>query len=175
MRISGVLTALPVNVIELFRFQVVRFEFIVRDGPSRGDSAEMANLAKIFLAKAEERGAVKFGVASDVVVGVRMERLAVLIAPLFLSLVLGLDIDGARIPIGFLPGNIVAPFQDEDAFPSGSERVHQCSAARSGSDNNYVVVLVLSHRACLHCERFESNLFRDAQSVRVLKPCKPAT
>src|SRR6266566_3359911 len=152
MRISGVLSALPVNVIELFRFQVVRFEFIVRDGPGRRDSAEMANLAEIFLAKAEERGAVEFGVAPDVVVGVRMERLAVLVAPLFLSLVLGLDIDRTRIPIGFLPGNIVPPLQDEDALPGGSERVRQCSAARSGSDDDYVVLLVLSHRACLHCE-----------------------
>src|SRR6266446_1569416 len=104
----------------------------------------MANFAKIFLAKAEERGTVEFGIAPNVVVGVRMERLAVLVAPLFLSLVLGLDIDRTRIPIGLLPGNIVAPFQDEDAFPGGSERVHQCSAARSGSDNNYVVVLVLA-------------------------------
>src|SRR6266436_9592863 len=107
----------------------------------------MANFAKIFLPKAEERGAVEFGIAPNVVVGVRMERLAVLVAPLFLSLVPGLDINGARIPIGLLPGNIVAPFQDEDAFTGGSEPVHQCSAARSGSDNNYVVVLVLSHRA----------------------------
>src|SRR5713226_6019559 len=112
----------------------------------------MANFAKIFLAQAEERGAVEFGITPDVVISVRVERLAFLVAPLFLSLVLGLNIDRTRIPIGLLPGNIVPPLQDEDAFPSGSERVDQCSAARSGSDNNYVVVLVLRHRVCLHCE-----------------------
>src|SRR5712692_10692389 len=112
----------------------------------------MANFAKIFLAKAEERGTVEFGIAPNVVVSVRMERLAVLVAPLFLSLVLGLDIDRTRIPIGFLPGNIVPPFQDEDAFPRGGERVHQCSPACSRTDDDYVVVLVLTHRVCLHCE-----------------------
>src|SRR5229473_696023 len=111
----------------------------------------MANFAKIFLAQAEERGAVEFGITPDVVISVRVERLAFLVAPLFLSLVLGLNIDRTRIPIGLLPGNIVPPLQDEDAFPSGGERVHQCSAARSGSDDDYVVVLVLSHRVCLHC------------------------
>src|SRR5437899_11229667 len=98
----------------------------------------MANLSEIFFAEAEECGAVKFGIAPDGVVGVRMERLAVLVAPLFLSLVLGLNIDRAGIPIGLLPGNIVPPFQDEDAFPSGGERVKQCSAARPGSDADYV-------------------------------------
>src|SRR6266478_7774559 len=111
----------------------------------------MANFAKIFLAQAEERGAVEFGVASDVVVGVRVEPLAFLVAPLFLSLVLGLNIDRARIPIGLLPGNIVPPFQDEDAFPSGGERSEECSPACSRTDDDYVVVLVLSHRVCLHC------------------------
>src|SRR5713226_1087545 len=151
MRISGVLAALPVNVVKLLRFQVERFELIVRNGPSRGDPAEMANLAKIFLAKAEERGAVEFGVASDVVVRVRMERLAVLIAPLFLSLVLAFDIDGAGIPIGLLPAHVISALENQNAFSCGSKRMHQCSASCSGSDDDYVVVLVLSHSVCLHC------------------------
>src|SRR5712691_7323094 len=87
-RIRRIFTSLPVDVIEPFRFQVVRFELIVRDGPGRRDSAEMANLSEIFFAEAEECGTVKFGIAADVVVGVRMERLAVFVAPIFLGLVL---------------------------------------------------------------------------------------
>src|SRR6266566_2755460 len=71
----------------------------------------MANLSEIFFAEAEECGTVKFGIAPDVVVGVRMERLAVLVAPLFLSLVLGLDIDRTRIHIVFPLWKIVPRFR----------------------------------------------------------------
>ena len=41
----------------------------------------VAQLAEIFLAQAEQSRAVELGVAADVVVGVRMEFLAVLVAP----------------------------------------------------------------------------------------------
>src|SRR5437773_3952131 len=112
----------------------------------------MANLAKIFLAKTEECGSVEFGVASDVVVGVGMERLAVLVAPLFLGLVLGLDIHGARIPIGLLPAHVISALENQNALPCRSECVDQCSPARAGSNDDYVVVLVLSHRVCLYCQ-----------------------
>ena len=48
----------------------------------------MAKLAEVALAQAEQRGAVELGVAADVVVRVRVERLAVLVVPHFLGVVL---------------------------------------------------------------------------------------
>ncbi len=41
-----------------------------------------------------------------------LERLAILVPPLFLSLILGLDIDGTRIPIGLLPAQVVSALEN---------------------------------------------------------------
>ena len=72
----------------------------------------MANLPEIFFAESEKCSTVKFGIASDVVVGVRMERLAIFVPPLFLSLIFPLNVDGARVPIGLLPADVVAALED---------------------------------------------------------------
>ena len=90
VRFREILAARPVNVIEPFCFQIVRLEIFVRDGPGWRDSAEMADFPKIFFAESEECGAVKFGIASDVVVGVRMER-----SPTYTSAAASIPIGGA--------------------------------------------------------------------------------
>ena len=51
----------------------------------------MPELAEVFLAQTEQRGAVELGIAADVVIGVRMQVLAVFVAPDFLGVVLALQ------------------------------------------------------------------------------------
>jgi hypothetical protein len=72
----------------------------------------MSNLSKVFFTKTKERGAVEFGIAAYVIVGVGMKRLAVFITPDLLGLVLAIDIDSTRVPVVFLPGDIIAAFKE---------------------------------------------------------------
>src|SRR5215470_59164 len=112
----------------------------------------MTNLAKIFPAQPEERGAIEFGVTADVVVRVRMERLAIFVAPFFLGLVLSLDVDGAGIPIGLFAAHVVASLQDENALPSWGERISERPASGSASNDDHVVVLLDRHGLLSSCK-----------------------
>jgi hypothetical protein len=106
-----IFTTVAVHVVEMFGFRVIRFQLVVADGPGGRETAVMANLAEIFLTQAEERRAVKFGVAADVIVCMRMKFLAVSIAPRFFRVVLAFEIDGARAPVVLLTRNVVAAFE----------------------------------------------------------------
>lgn len=88
LRIGRIFAASSVDVIEPLRLQVIRLKILIGDRPGRRDSVNVANLAEVFLAQTEEGGAVKFGVASHVVVRVWVKRLSVLVAPFLLGLVL---------------------------------------------------------------------------------------
>src|SRR4029434_5763371 len=107
--------------------------------------SKMLDLAEIFPSQPEQRRAVEFSVSANVIIRVRMERFSILVAPFFFRLILASHIDRARIPVGLLAGNIVAAFQNENAFPGRCERVHKSSTARAGPDDDDVVVLVGVH------------------------------
>src|SRR5262249_28317964 len=78
---------LAVHVIEALGFEVVRLEVVIGDRPRRRDSTKVADFAEIFLAQTKESRAVEFRVPADVVIRVRMERFAVLVAPFLFRLV----------------------------------------------------------------------------------------
>jgi hypothetical protein len=69
----------------------------------------MVNLAEVLFAQAKQRGAIKFGVAADVVIGVGVQLFAILVVPDFFCLVFSLKIDGAGAPVVFFSGNVAAP------------------------------------------------------------------
>ena len=71
----------------------------------------MSNLCKVLFAKTKERRTVEFSIAAYVIVGVGVKRLAVFITPDLLGLVLAIDIDSTRVPVVFLPGDIIAAFK----------------------------------------------------------------
>src|SRR5215472_14169815 len=66
--LSGIAAPLSVDLIEIFRLSIVRFELVVADGPCGRNAAVMAQLAKIFFAKTEKRCAIEFCVSTNVVV-----------------------------------------------------------------------------------------------------------
>src|SRR5215470_7448635 len=87
-----------------------------------------------------------------------MERLSIFVAPFFFRLILAFYIDRARIPVGLLAANIVAAFQDENAFPGRCECVRKRSASRAGPDDDHVVVLVGVHSVSLAFTQFPNLL-----------------
>src|SRR5215510_14530650 len=109
------------HVIEPLRFCVIRFYVFVTNWPGRRDAAVMANFAEVFFPEAEQRGAVEFRIAADVVIGVRMELSAVFVVPHFFGLVLSFEVYRPRIPVVFLPRNVATAFQEQNALAGGSQ------------------------------------------------------
>jgi len=91
--------------------------------------------------------AVKFRVTPNKIVRVRVQLFAVNVAPSFLGVVLGVEVDGARAPVVFLARHVVATFEQKDLFTGGREFVGERAAARARADNDYVVVVVRCHDA----------------------------
>src|SRR5688572_20456172 len=101
----------------------------------------MSQRLEVALPQPEEGGAVKFGVAADVVVRMRMERLAGAIAPRFRGVVAALDVDRARVPIGLLASHVIAALEDQNALSRCRQPVAKRSAAGAAADDDHVVPL----------------------------------
>src|SRR5207245_4628512 len=114
----------------------------------------MLDLAEVLSAQAEERRTIEFGISADVVVRVRVQGLSILVSPFFFRLILAFNIDRARIPVRLLARNIIAAFQNENAFPRGRQAVNERSAACAGSHDDYVVLFVGVHSFSLSFETF---------------------
>src|SRR5438552_14638414 len=110
----------------------------------------MPNLAKILLPKAEKSSSVEFCVAAHIVVSVRMQVTALNVAPDFLCVVSGVDIDGLRIPIVFLASDIIAAFENQNPLSRRSQVVGQRPSTRSRPDDDQVVLIVVAHNHLLH-------------------------
>src|SRR5204862_3444677 len=128
------------DLVEVFGFRVVRLELVVADRPRRRDAAVMMDFPEVLLAQPEQGGAEKLRVATHVVVGVRMERCAVLVVPLFLCRVPALDVHGARAPVVLFPPNVVTAFEQEDPLARRREVVSKRPAARARADDDHVVM-----------------------------------
>src|SRR5215207_5560459 len=98
----------------------------------------MPELAEVLFTQPEERGAVELGVAADPVIGVGVQLGAVPSPPLFPGLVATLDIDGAGAPVVRLPGDVVAPLQDQDLLARRRQPVSQRATAGAGTDHDNV-------------------------------------
>src|SRR5262245_13851556 len=105
----------------------------------------MFDLAEILLAQAKQRRAEKFRVAADIVIGVRMEFVAVLVAPLLFSRLFPFESDGARIPVGFFSRHVAAAFENQNLLARGCKLVSKGAAAGAAADNDRVVVIICRH------------------------------
>ncbi len=102
---------------EFFGAAVEGFEVRVGEGPRGGDAAFVMEDAEVFGAKAEEGGAVDFGLAADEVGLLRVEWLAVLVEPDVLGVVAVVEEDGRGVPVEFFLGEEGAALEEEDALP----------------------------------------------------------
>ena len=84
-RLGRVFAALAVDMIQMLGLRVVRLQIVIGDRPRRRNAAVMPELAEVFLAQTKQRRAVELRIAADVVVRVRMQLLAVVVAPDFLG------------------------------------------------------------------------------------------
>src|SRR5882724_3056614 len=114
----------------------------------------MPNLAEVPLAKPEERRAIELGVPADPIIGVRMQRLPVLVAPDFFRLVLPLDVHRPRIPVVCFPRHVVAPLEEENLLAGRRQPVCEGAAAGTGTDDDDVIV------GCRHGGRLAKARYR---------------
>ena len=102
--VGGVFAALAVDVIAMLRLGVIRFQVVVLDWPRWRDTAVVFDAAEILASKPEQRRAIKFRIAANAVVGVRVEWIAVAVVPGFFGLVFALDVYSVRAPVVLLAG-----------------------------------------------------------------------
>src|SRR5262249_37176114 len=83
--------------------------------------------------------AVKLRVSADIVVGVRVQLVAVPVAPDLARVVLRVDVHGARAPVVLLARHEVAALEEEDALAGVRQRERERAAAGPGADDDDVV------------------------------------
>src|ERR1044072_828253 len=130
-------------MVELLRLGVVRLKLVIRDGPGRRDSAVMANLPEILLAKSKERRAIELRVAADIIICVRVKLMASAIAPGLFRVVPRLYIHGAGVPVLLLALDVIAALQEQDALSRVRESVRERPPSSSRADDDYVVMIGL--------------------------------
>ena len=81
VRLSGIFSGFAMHVVNAFGVGVVRLQLSVRNRPGRRDPAEMFYLSKIFFTETKQRRAVKFGVAADIIIRVRMQLCPIDVPP----------------------------------------------------------------------------------------------
>ena len=74
-----------------------------------------------------------------------MELFAVLVVPHLFGLVLSFKIDGAGIPVVFLPWNIATPLQEQNLFSGRRQLMGQRAAASAGADNDHIEMVLRGH------------------------------
>ena len=118
--LGGVLAGVAVDLVQLLGLGVPRLEVVVGQRPRRGEAVDVADLAEVLRTQPVERGAVELGGAADVVVDLRLERLAVGVVPGVLGDVLAVDEHRLGTPVVHLPGQVVAPLQQQDLLPDAA-------------------------------------------------------
>src|SRR5262249_40766235 len=104
-RLGRIFTHLAMYMIEPFGLAVIRLQLIIRNRPGRRDSAVMFYLAKIFFTESEKCSAIKFGIAADIIIGVRMKLATVDVPPKLFGIVAATRIHLQGIPILFFARN----------------------------------------------------------------------
>ena len=160
-RLARVLATLAVDVEQALGLGVVRLEGVVRQRPCRRDPVDMRHGTEVALAKAQQRRAVDLGIAADVIVQPRVERLAVLSVPGLGGLVTAMHEDFARAPVRGLARQVVAPLEDQDPLAAGGEPLRQGAAPGAAADDDQVVVISHLSRSrdrasCRHRRRASS-------------------
>ena len=90
-----------------------------------------------------QHAAPELGIAADVVVGVRHERLAALVEPLLGGSVAQVLPDRYGIPVLDLARHEVAALEQEQARPAVGKRIRERASARAAADDDDVETLVL--------------------------------
>src|SRR5215472_689669 len=137
--LSRVAPALAMHMIEILRLGIIWREYIVANRPCRADTARMPDFTKIRFAQAKHRCAEHLGIAADIVVNHRVERLAVVVYRL-LRVIAFFLVHSVRLPVLTLAREIIAAFQKQNLLASGGKRVGHCAAACSRADDDDIIL-----------------------------------
>ena len=140
MRFGRILAAGAVHLVQLLGPRVVRLEHVVGDRPGGRDAVVMVELAEVLFPQAVERCAVELRRPADEVVHLRLECLAGVVVPGVGGHVLVVDEDVLGEPVRRLARKPVAALEQQDGLAGVGERPGERSAARSGADDDHVVV-----------------------------------
>ena len=110
-RLGGVGAGLAMSEVPILRLRVMGREIVVTDGPRRRLAIDVAAHGKIRQPPAQNRRAVKFGIAADVIAGDRGERFACAIQPLFIGVVAMRVEHGFGVPVDRFARQIIAALQ----------------------------------------------------------------
>src|SRR5438477_6179293 len=105
----------------------------------------MFDFAEILFAQTKECRAVKFCIAPNVIIGVRMQLLAILVAPKLLCVVATFYINCARAPILLLALNKRSALDEKDLFAARGKPIRQRAASRAGADDDEIEVAAIVH------------------------------
>ncbi len=136
--LGGVFAPGAVHLPQMFSLGIVGGEVGEADGPGRGDPAGVLDLLEVALAQAHEGRAVEAGVSAHPVVGVGGEGLVVLVVPLFLGAIAVLDEHRLGVPVLRLPGQVLAPLQDQDGLARRRQPLGQGRTPGPGADDDHV-------------------------------------
>src|SRR5262249_10235926 len=98
---------------------IERLEVLISQRPGRRNSAGMPDLAEVLLAQTEQRCAAKLGVAANVIMAARLERLAVLAVPGPLGLAFRFVQDRRGVPVFLLARQEIAALQYQYSLACG--------------------------------------------------------
>ena len=105
----------------------------------------MSDFTEVLRAKSQQRRAVDLGIAADVVLNPWNKRSAVFVVPGLFGPVSRLDKNSARIPVLLLARQVATPFEQQNSFARRGQMVSKRSSARSGPNDNDVVMRFRSH------------------------------
>ena len=137
-RLGRVLPGVAADPVELLGPLIPRLHLVIGDRPAGCRSAKMPDRSEVLGAVAEQHRAVELGVAADIVVVARVERLALGRHPALLGAEVAAAEDRRVVPRLGAVGEPLAPLEDHDPPPGGGERRRHGGAADAGADDDDV-------------------------------------
>src|ERR1700691_2369287 len=136
---------LPVDVIQMLRFRVIRLSVLITARRGGWDTAIVPAFAEILLAKSQQCRPINLGIPANVILNAWVKRLPVLVIPRLLGLVLRFEKNRAGLPIILFSGQVSAPLQKQNAFARGSKMIGERSTTSSSADDDDVKMILLRH------------------------------
>src|ERR1700728_4023152 len=134
-----------VNLIQMFRFDVIRLEVLIAKRQCGRNAAIVTDFSKILLAKSQQCRAVNLRVPADVILNARVKGLSILVVPRLLGLVFGFEKDRTGVPVILLSWQVSAPVQKQNAFARWSKMVGEGPATGARADDDDVKMILLRH------------------------------
>src|SRR5262249_20791577 len=103
-----ILTANPVNLIQILRFGVIRLQVLVRYWPGGRNSSVVSQFSKVLRSETHESGTIKLRITADEIMGTRHKFVSFHVSPRLNIVVPPFTHNRTRIPILLFTRNEIA-------------------------------------------------------------------